>query len=211
LYPGANPGIATYMVSVYDAQNDITGFIDPNSTAFTPQNTDRPYYIASPGSNTQDPYPDRAPPVFTRGNIFGGSNLDISGNAHFYSSLTIENGLTVYGGQSIYGIDTLYGNLIVQSTLTVSSLNISTGRLMVPTTGYPSAGVSSLASATAIGPYRYLTINPVAATPSSLVFFTYNGLNGVSSLSAEGITNGSFQIVSASAADVGSVQWFIVN
>jgi len=211
LYPGVNPGVSTYMVSVYDAQNDLTGFIDPNSSAFVPQNTDRPYYIASPGSNSVDPYPDRAPPVYTRGNIFGQSNLDISGNAHFYSSLTIENGLTVTGGESNYGIATFYGNLNVNSTLTVSTLNISTGKLFVPTTGRPSAGVSSMVSATPIGSYKYLKINPVASYSTSQVFFTYTGQNNASTLSVEAIGTGEFTIVSANGSDGGSVNWFIVN
>ena len=222
LYQGVHPGVSTYMVSVYDAQNDLTGFIDPNSTAFVPQNTDRPYYIASPGSNTVDPTADRAPPVFTRGNIFGGSNLDISGSARFYSSLTVDNGLTVYGGESNYGAATFYGTLDVKSTLTVSTLNITTGALGVPRTGLPSAGVADLGlgSNPAGNGYRYLQISPVACTPNSQVFFTYSGQNGTSTLSAEAITNGSFTIVSANGSNTGSlnvnwdkgtVYWFIVN
>jgi len=210
LYPGVNPGVANYMVSVYDAQNGLTGFIDPNASAFVPQNTDRPYYIASPGSNTQETRPDRAPPVYTRGNIFGQSNLDISGNAHFYSSLTIENGMAVYGGESNYGIATFNGPLNVKSTLTVSTLNIAGGNLVVPTTGAPSAGVANLASGAIIGSYRYLTVN-AATTTNSQVFFTYSGQNGASTLSVEAIASGSFQIVSANPNDLGTVFWFAVN
>jgi len=199
------------MVSVYDAQNDLTGFIDPNSSAFVPQNTDRPYYITSPGSNSVDPTPDRAPPVYTRGNIFGQSNLDISGSAHFYSSLTVENGLTVYGGESNYGTVTFNGLLNIQSTLTVSTLNIATGNLRVPTTGRPSAGVSSFSTATTIGSYRYLVINPVATVSTSRVFFTYTGQNNVSTLSVEAIGTGTFTMVSANPNDAGTVAWFAVN
>ena len=211
LYPGVNPGVANYMVSVYDAQNGLTGFIDPNCSAVVPQNTDRPYYIASPGSNTQDPYPDRAPPVYTRGNIFGQSNLDISGNAHFYSSLTIENGMTVYGGESNYGIATFNGALNVKSTLTVSTLNISTGSLRVPTTGAPSAGVADLTSGTAVGSNRYLTITPAATTANSQVFVTYTGQNGASTLYVSSVGANAFTIVSANRNDIGSVNWFAVN
>ena len=214
LYAGVQPGVTTYMVSVYDAQNDLTGFIDPNSSAFVPQNTDRPYYITSPGSNSVDPTPDRAPPVYTRGNIFGQSNLDISGSAHFYSSLTVENGLTVYGGESNYGTVTFNGPLNIQSTLTVSTLNIATGNLRVPTTGRPSAGVANLALGSNPGggnPYWYLSVSPAATTTNSRIFFTYNGLNAPSTLSVEAIANGSFTIVSANINDRGSVQWFAVN
>jgi hypothetical protein len=211
LYPGVNAGVSNYMVSVYDAQNGLTGFIDPNASAFVPQNTDRPYYIASPGSNAQDPYPDRAPPVYTRGNIFGQSNLDISGNAHFYSSLTIENGMAVYGGESNYGIATFNGALNVKSTLTVSTLNISTGSLRVPTTGAPSAGVADLTSGTAVGSNRYLTITPAATTVNSRLFVTYRGQNGASTLYVSSVGANAFTIVSANSGDNGSVNWFSVN
>jgi hypothetical protein len=217
LYPGVNAGVANYMVSVYDAQNGLTGFIDPNASAFVPQNTDRPYYIASPGSNAQETRPDRAPPVYTRGNIFGQSNLDISGNAQFYSSLTIENGLTVRGGESNYGIATFNGPLNVYSTLTVSTLSIAGGALAVPRTGLPSAGVVDISGAPGaanIGDYRYVTVT-AATTPNSQVFLTYAGLGYPSTLSVEAITNGSFQIVSANGStpnfDRGNIFWFAVN
>jgi hypothetical protein len=149
--------------------------------------------------------------VYTRGNIFGQSNLDISGNAHFYSSLTIENGLTVYGGESNYGIATFNGALNVKSTLTVSTLNISTGSLRVPTTGAPSAGTANLTSGTAVGSNRYLAISPAATTPNSQIFVTYTGQNGASTLRTSSITTGSFYIVSANQNDLGGVNWFAVN
>ena len=102
LYPESNPGITTYMVGVFDNSNGLNGYIDPNSSAFTPQNTDRPYYFTSPGSNSVDPYPDRAPPVYTRGVIYGQSILDISGSVHFYSTLCVESTLKAYAMSSIY-------------------------------------------------------------------------------------------------------------
>ncbi len=79
LYPGANPGITELMVGVFDYATGLSGFIDPNSAAFTPQNADRPYYFTSPGSNSAEPDPDRAPPVFTRGDVLAQGNLDLSG------------------------------------------------------------------------------------------------------------------------------------
>ena len=47
LYPGANPGINTYMVGVFDPVSFLSGFIDPNSEAFTPMNTDKPVDMAN--------------------------------------------------------------------------------------------------------------------------------------------------------------------
>ena len=116
------------MVGVFDYASGLNGFIDPNSTAFVPQNIDRPYYFTSPGSNTVDQYADRATPVFTRGNIFGQSNLDISGNATIYSTLTVYGNETVSGSVNFLSsltvaADTkLLGNLYVAGSLIGSSL-----------------------------------------------------------------------------------------
>ena len=44
-FRGANDGVTTYMVGVYDPVNGISGFIDPNSPVFGLQNTDKPIYI----------------------------------------------------------------------------------------------------------------------------------------------------------------------
>lgn len=105
IYPGANPGISTMMLSVFDVNNGLTGFIDPNSFAFTPQNTDRAYFIASPGYN---PNPadaplrdDQGPPVYTHGNIkadgslYIGSNSEIVGRAQFNSDVFMQSTLSV--------------------------------------------------------------------------------------------------------------------
>jgi len=112
LYPGANPGISTYMVSVFDYATGLKGFIDPNSTAFTPQNTDRPYYITSPGSNSVDPYPDRAPPVFTRGDVLAQGNFDLSGNMMVYGNTSMDGTVDIDGAVDISGATTVRnGNL----------------------------------------------------------------------------------------------------
>lgn len=109
LYPGANPGITQLMVGVFDYATGLSGFIDPNSSAFTPQNTDRPYYFTSPGANTVDPDPNRAPPVFTRGDVLAQGNLDLSGAAH------------IYGAAEIDGVTTMNSNAIIQGTTTIGS------------------------------------------------------------------------------------------
>jgi hypothetical protein len=108
LYPGANPGITQLMVSVFDYATGLSGFIDPNSAAFTPQNTDRPYYFTSPGANTAEPNPDRAPPVFTRGDVLAQGNFDLSGSAHIYGDTLIGGDMDLSGSAHIYG-DALIG------------------------------------------------------------------------------------------------------
>jgi len=44
-FRGANDGVATLMVGVYDPVNGVSGFIDPNGPLFGLQNTDKPIYL----------------------------------------------------------------------------------------------------------------------------------------------------------------------
>lgn len=214
LYPGANPGIKTLMVGVFDYATGLNGFIDPNSTAIVPQNTERPYYFTSPGSNTVDQYANRAPPVFTRGNIFGQSNLDISGSAHIYSSLMVKYGATIYNGETVYGTETVYGNQnvygseTIQSTLTTSTMTVNTGKLNLPS---GIVGVATMNGGITAGSFKKLTVLASGCTASSRVFLTYLDQNGSGILSAEEITNGQFKIVSSNTSDVSTVQWLIIN
>jgi hypothetical protein len=73
LYPDANPGITVYMVGVYDAITELSGFIDPNSPVFTILNTDKPNYLA----NSTDPgvggLVDKANPVYTNSSVDAGT------------------------------------------------------------------------------------------------------------------------------------------
>lgn len=220
LYAGVQPGVSTYMVSVFDYANSLTGFIDPNSTAFTPQNTDRSYILASPGSNPNtagDPRPDRAPPIFTRGNIFGNSNLDISGSAHIYGSLQIDYSTIVRGGESTFGISQFYSNVFVPSNLTsVSTINVSTGRLLENATSpYGPVGVADMTGATSGGGFRKLYVSSLAVTNSSVVILTYKStISAFGYLSVEEINTtrpGQFRIVSDNTGDNNLIQWMVIN
>jgi hypothetical protein len=123
IYPGANPGISTMMLSVFDVNNGLTGFIDPNSFAFTPQNTDRAYFIASPGYN---PNPadaplrdDQGPPVYTHGNIkadgtlYIGKSSEIVGRAQFNSNVFMQSTLSVSSIASFGSNVNILGSLSV--------------------------------------------------------------------------------------------------
>ena len=217
MYAGVQPGVSTYMVSVFDYANSLTGFIDPNSTAFTPQNTDRPYDIASPGRNSVDPYPDRAPPVFTRGNIFGNSNLDISGSAHIYGSLRVDYSTIIRGGENIYGDNQFYSNVSVPSyQTTVSSINITSGKLFENATSpYGAVGVASMANGTVVGGFNKLYVSSFAVTNNSIVLLTYkSSISAFGYLSAEEVNTtrpGQFRIVSNNTSDTNSVQWMVIN
>lgn len=69
LFPGANPGVNTLMVGVYDLQSGLKGFIDPNDSVFTIYNTDRPVYLNDAVSATDDSTVDKAPGVYTLGDV----------------------------------------------------------------------------------------------------------------------------------------------
>jgi microcystin-dependent protein len=96
LYPGANPGVTTYLVGVYDAQTMLSGFIDPNAKVFQIYNTDKPTYLTD-GVDPTTTSTDLGPSVYTRGNIMGGGNLDISGSGQIYGVLNVDNNITQYG------------------------------------------------------------------------------------------------------------------
>lgn len=145
IYPGANPNVLTYMVAVFDNFSGLNGFIDPNSTAFTPQNTDRPYYFATGGSNMVDPTSDLAPPVYTRGNIFGSSNLDISGSARIYGKLYLPSIIVGTANMSPGVLGGGYKRLTVTTSGCTASSKIflSNSTLTDPGTAYSTESVVS--------------------------------------------------------------------
>jgi len=145
IYPGANPGISTMMLSVFDVNNGLTGFIDPNSFAFTPQNTDRAYYIASPGYN---PNPadaplrdDQGPPVYTHGNIKADGSLyigkfsEIVGRAQFDSNVFMQSTLSVSSIASFGSNVNILGSLSVGggTPMTKITSGVVASNTLVPT------------------------------------------------------------------------------
>lgn len=203
LYPGANPGIITYMVGVFDSTNGIHGYIDPNSSAFVVQNSDRPYYITSPGTGPvaglSGPYPDRAPPVFTRGVVYGQSDLDISGNGHIYGNLIVESTFTAKN-VNILGNLGVVGATKLVSTLTVGGSAILSTTLDVfkTATFYSTVNVLSTLTATNISTTKnlYVAGNLNVSTATTLngtldVYNTatfYSTINALSTLNATSIS-----------------------
>lgn len=68
LYPGAHPGVTTYMVGVYDANSGLAGYIDPNDNLYQVYNGDKPNYLAD-GINPITGGADLGAPVVTSGSI----------------------------------------------------------------------------------------------------------------------------------------------
>jgi len=138
IYPGANPGITTMMVSVFDFATGLTGFIDPNSEAFTPQNEDRAYYIDSAGQNPNSTIgywtSDQGPPVYTHGNVRADGTLYISstastiGNAYFASNVSTVGNTAVGGNSHIRGNASTMGSYFIQGNIsTTQTINAGAG------------------------------------------------------------------------------------
>jgi hypothetical protein len=294
LYPGVNDGVGTYMVSVFDYASGIHGFIDPNSPAFTVQNSDRPYSIDSAGfsPNTADTgvgQSDQGPPVYTKGEIIGKSNLTISGYADIsgdilcdFGNITATSGglfvkttvsvsdgnisagngnIVASNGSGLFNLNVVasngdisagYGNIVASNgsglfkagvvasnggvsagvgnivasngsglfslgvvasngdiTAINGNLNIQNGGLIL---NARTSGIANMASGVVSAGFKRVTVTGVGCTANSLVFLTNrNQLSPGSVYSAEGLTNGSFNIVSNNINDTSLIQWMVVN
>jgi hypothetical protein len=139
LYPGANPGVSTMLVSVFDFKTGLTGFIDPNSEAFTPQNSDRAYYIDSAGYNpnhkvSSDLRSDQGPPVYTHGDVLAdgdmyiGGNASTIGNVYVQGNVSTASNLAVGGNSHILGNASTMGSYFIQGNIsTTQTINAGAG------------------------------------------------------------------------------------
>jgi len=114
LFPGANPGITDYMVSVFDPISMLTGFINPNNANFSLMNTDRAAFLLDnvTGSNAGlSSQTARANALYTRGDVLAGGRLDLSGNATIYGNEYIGGSLSTMGNEYVAGNVRIGGNL----------------------------------------------------------------------------------------------------
>jgi hypothetical protein len=212
LAPGMNPGVATYMVGVYDNQTGLSGFIDPNSPVFAVYNNSRPNFLVDnvdPGdgaSGGSSNLTDRSAPVLTNGLVS--------------AATTVSAGLTVTAGTGVIA--------------TTGNITATAGKLVVPSystatvaatfnAGNATAGNIPLAGGVINNGYKRVVVNTTACSANSRIFLTYSGLVNPGFLSSEGIANGQFTITSSSATgdatyntvtytgDAGVVHFFIVN
>lgn len=183
LYPGANPGITHLMVGVFDYATGLSGFIDPNSSAFTPQNTDRPYYFTSPGANTVDPDPDRAPPVFTRGDVLAQGNFDLSGSAHIYGNALVGGNLDLSGAAHIYGAARIDGITTMNNNVIIGSGGTSIERVTKGTIDVGAANIGSNQKAEIVVPISGMQVGDMVVLQHpvidrSLLYVGHNTENG---------------------------------
>jgi len=191
LWPGANPGINTYLVGVYDAISGISGFIDPNSPVFTLFSTNKVYSLpqsVDPGPGAQL---DQGMPILTNSSVEAGTSVSAGTDVNAVRDINAGRNVNAVGNVDVSGnVNVLGGRLIMNSGNT---------------------GVANMTGGTVQGQFRKLVVQAANCKSSSRVFFTYTGLNSPGFLSAEGIQNGSFTLVSSSTTDAGVVQWLVIN
>lgn len=197
LYPsGANPGISTFMVGVFDIVTSLTGYIDPNSPVYAVYSTDLPSFYAN-GKNPNPNGPaDAGPPVYTNGAVVA-STLSVYATGSI-SSLTVSsiNGQTPNsgggGGTQTNTYSTLSASTFTVSTIAFSTLSgvnpgglINVSSLMVSSINGAVPGVSNQIN-------TYSTLSASTFTVSTIAFSTMTGVNpggqiSVSSLSVSSI------------------------
>ena len=207
LYPGANPmpsGYNTYMVSVYDAQTQLTGFIDPNSQVFAIYNSDKPNFIVD-GVDPTANVTDAGQSVFTLGSgTFGqfistGTYLTTTTYSKIGSYIT--TGTFARAGTSISTGTTLTAGTLVYAG---TGLQSATGQNRVNANTVTSGIVPSLSPGTQVNINCSLsqvyTFNIPAYTNGSASGDVIIGLNATS--------NGTSTDLSSL---VGAVYYFIIN
>jgi hypothetical protein len=224
LYPGANPGITTYMVGVYDSITLLSGFIDPNSRYFQIYNTDKPNFLPNGVAPPNDNTVDLGPPVLTRGNVSAQGDLDISGSARIYGSTYMQGDLEVDGTLDVSGSAAFQSNVgIVGVTTHSNHVNISLGDLRIETGKLylNSFGTNRIVSTIRMGTaptsnnggFLYQIVSNSAVTTDSYVFLTNRSIENAGGVySVENIVPGtSFQIISNNLADTSLINYLIIN
>ena len=204
LFPGANSGVSTLMVSVFDNQTMLNGFINPNSPLFEIYSTDLPTFF----KDSVNPGPlgmtDHGPPVFTNSTV------------EALQTVTAGTGLTVTTGNATV----MDGNIYVSN----GGVNVSNGNIVLSNGAFriPTSILSTASMVASVPPnnyiedvgtnYRKCHISSPGCTANSRIFLTYNGVAYPGILSAENMSNGgSFTIVSTNYLDRSRVQYLIMN
>lgn len=235
LYPGgANPGINTYMVGVYDPVTFLNGFIDPNSYTFTLANTDKPYDViqATAGTlgtnpNSAATYPnDLAPPVLTNGDIIAKGIISTIGsimtNTNIFAQGTISaTGHIVTDSYLSSGTACYVGTSLTAQQNIVNAGYVSTSHLYVNATGgtgFATAGTINASTGIHTNPFTRITVTNVACSPTSKIFVTRGSTvlsPAGSAISVENLGTNTFTIVSfvgVSAENAANTfNWFVVN
>jgi hypothetical protein len=111
LYPDANPGVSNFMVGVYDAQSQLSGFIDPNTYLFAVFNADKPLWLPDTVAYPVDGLGlQKGQPVLTSGDVIAGKQI-------YSTGVTALTAITADGAATAQSIDPSLGQTY---TFTVS-------------------------------------------------------------------------------------------
>lgn len=126
LYPVANAGVSTFMVSVYDQTSKITGYINPNSPTFAIFTTDKPPYMGQGTDPGTDGRTNLGNSIYTHGSVIADGFGTYAGLLSTGTSITCGTGLTSFTGQNrVTNISTY----TVTNTGT-TNLNLEGGQVM---------------------------------------------------------------------------------
>lgn len=123
LFPDANPGVTTCLVSVYDRITGATGFIDPNSPYFAIYNVDKANFLLQ----DSDEQVALGPPVYTGGTVTATGNItSTTGDVSAGSNLVATGGLVISrvgttAGAPFSGKATLVGGSVAVATSVVTA------------------------------------------------------------------------------------------
>jgi len=213
LFPGANPGITDYMVSVFDPVSMLTGFINPNNANFSLMNTDRAAFLLDnvTGSNAGlSSQTARANALYTRGDILAGGRFDLSGNAMIYGNIS------TLGNSYIRGNELVGGNTYIGGNLSTIGNTYSGGNVFFGSNVYlknnSTIGNVNMLNGTVSSSYKQYFVSTPYVRASSVVFLTYTNQSNAGILSTDRIVpTSTFRIVSSSSTDEGQVNWMIMN
>ena len=220
LYPGANPNVNTYMVSVYDQQTQLTGFIDPNSSVWCIYNTDKPNFWPD-GVDPTTQVTDAGLSIYTLGNVTANGFISTA------SYLTVAGNALVVGNTSTLGNELVAGNLSTIGSIAgganiTARTYISSGTSMSAFTtatagkfnasviasgtsaGSASAGVASLNGTVGV------TITTTACTANSIIIATIQNPGDAGTGIAVNPGAGSFTAWAA-AGKTNVFYWMIIN
>jgi hypothetical protein len=101
LYPGANPGISSFLVGVYSPTSGLNGYIDPNGSVFSPLHSGKPYQTQVQSSTGDYVYnadnsgvEDSGVPVRTNGSVLATTGLGYQNNTTSYATGEQTNNAT---------------------------------------------------------------------------------------------------------------------
>jgi hypothetical protein len=226
LYPGAHPGVNTYMVGVFDPVTFVTGYIDPNSRVFTPMNTDKPVDTAAAegesggvfGFDPKTETSDLAQPIFTRGDILAEGSMDISGNAEIHQNLLVDLSGRIVGNFNVSGNFDVSGTSLLKGAVTITNgaLTVTNGALTV-TNGKLNLDAVGANAICGIGQLTN-SVSPAIATTAvntgSVILLSLKTVGGtnVGALYVNSISDGtSFVVRSTGSDDDSSFSWLIIN